>query len=284
MHQLSLPPAIDRAQTPEALFAAVRADDAARALVTFYDDSSGERMELSAASLGNWVAKTHFLLTDELGLGPGDRAFVALPLHWQRLVVWLGAWSAGLELVNRPDDARVAFVTSDRAVEAENVDDVFALALAPWGRGFEGPASGSAPIGTQDFVVAVRPQADAWGSVRSTGGPGDLAIDGMTRAEMVAAARRLATEFDLGVGARIGIDESSPYASRPEAILAALSVAGSVVLTRSPSSIRTSPPGGPSRRRSPTGSEPDPDRCPTKRAIRDPAGAQIDLRIRWPDG
>ena len=139
MHQLSLPGGIARAQTPEALFAAVRADDAARALVTFYDDSTGERMELSAASLGNWVAKTHFLLTDELGLGPGDRAFVAVPMHWQRLVVWLGAWSAGLELVTRPDDAQVAFVSAERAAEAETVDEVFALALAPWGRGFEVP-------------------------------------------------------------------------------------------------------------------------------------------------
>ena len=239
MHQLSPPGGIGRAQTPEALFAAVRADDAARALVTFYDDSTGERMELSAASLGNWVAKTHFLLTDELGLGLGDRAFVALPMHWQRLVVWLGAWSAGLELVTRPDDAHVAFVTAERAGEAENVDDVFALALASWGRGFDvlmaGDAAGGPPAGTQDFVVAVRPQADAWGSVRSAGGPDDPAMDGMTRAALVSAARTLATESDLGVGARVGLDETSALAERPEAVLAALSVAGSIVLTRSPS-------------------------------------------------
>ena len=231
MHQLSPPGAIGRAQSPEALFAAVRADDAARALVTFYDDSTGERMELSGASLGNWVAKTHFLLTDELGLGPGDRAFVALPLHWQRLVVWLGAWSAGLEVVTRPDSAQVAFVTSSTGGEADDVDEVFALALATWGRGFDGRP----PAGTQDFVVAVRPQADAWASVRSAGGPDDPALDGMTRAELVTAARSLASEFDLGVGARIAVDETSAHAERPEVVLAALSVAGSVVLTRSPS-------------------------------------------------
>ena len=66
-------------------------------------------------------------------------------------------------------------------------------------------------------------------------------MDGMTRAELMTAAWTLATELDLGVGARVGIDETSFYAQRPEAVLAALSVAGSVVLTRSPS---TDPEGG----------------------------------------
>ncbi len=68
--------------SPEALFAAVLAAQPAQPLVTFYDEARGERSELSARSLGNWVAKTHFLLSDELGLGAGDAAFVDLPAHW----------------------------------------------------------------------------------------------------------------------------------------------------------------------------------------------------------
>ena len=235
MHQLTLPGGIERARTPEALFAANRGADAARALVTFYDDATGERMELSGASLGNWVAKTHFLLTDELGLGPGDRAFVALPLHWQRLVVWLGAWSAGLEVVTRPDGAQVGFVSTERAGEAHRIDDVFTLALASWGRGFDAASPGPPP-GTQDFVVAVRPQADAWASVHSSASADDPAFDAMSRAELSTAARNLAAELDLAPGARLGIDDTSRAAERPEAVLAALSVAGSVVLTRFPSS------------------------------------------------
>jgi uncharacterized protein (TIGR03089 family) len=221
---------VDRAQSPEALFVAVRADDSARALVTFYDDTTGERMELSAASLGNWVAKTHFLLLDELGLGPGDRAYVDLPLHWQRLVVWLGAWSAGLEVVTKADGAQVAFVSAERAGSAASVDDVFALALAPWGRGFDGGAL--PPAGTQDFVVAVRPQPDAWASVRPTAGPGDPAFDGLSRAELVAAGRVLAADRGLDTGARVSVSDASPEADHPEAVLAVLSVAGSLVLTR----------------------------------------------------
>ena len=38
--------------------------------VTYYDEATGERTELSVKSLANWVAKTHFLLLDELGYVP----------------------------------------------------------------------------------------------------------------------------------------------------------------------------------------------------------------------
>jgi uncharacterized protein (TIGR03089 family) len=187
-------------------------------------------MELSAASLGNWVAKTHFLLLDELGLGPGDRAFVNVPLHWQRLVVWLGVWSAGLEVVTAVDGADVAFVSAERAGSAGTVDDVFALALAAWGRGFD--AGTRPPAGTQDFVVAVRPQPDAWGSVRPAAGPEDPAFDGLSRRELVTAGRALAAERGLAPAARVAVSETSPDADRPEAVLAVLSVGGSLVLTR----------------------------------------------------
>jgi uncharacterized protein (TIGR03089 family) len=231
VHQLNVPAAVARAASPETLFAAVRADDSARALVTFYDDATGERMELSAASLGNWVTKTHFLLLDELGLGPGARALVDLPLHWQRLVVWLGAWSAGLEVVTGSADADVAFVTADRTGSATGVDDVFVLALAAWGRGF--PPGEQPPHGAHDFVAAVRSQPDAWASVRFPGHVADPAFDGTSRDALVGAARALAADSGLTVGARVALSDRSPYADRPEAVLAVLSVAGSLVLTRS---------------------------------------------------
>ena len=34
--------------------------------ITYYDDASGERIELSAVTLANWAAKTGNLLRDEL--------------------------------------------------------------------------------------------------------------------------------------------------------------------------------------------------------------------------
>ena len=68
-------------------------------LVTFYDDATGERTELSVATYANWVAKTASLLVDELGLDRGDRLLVDLPAHWLGPVFLGAAWSAGLEVV-----------------------------------------------------------------------------------------------------------------------------------------------------------------------------------------
>ena len=50
---------------PSALAALLRSDPS-RPLVTFYDDATGERIELSVTTYANWVAKTAGLAADEL--------------------------------------------------------------------------------------------------------------------------------------------------------------------------------------------------------------------------
>ena len=74
-------------------------------LVTFYDEATGERTELSVTTYANWVAKTASLLLDELGLERGDRLLVDLPAHWLGPVVLGSAWTAGLEVVWEGDPA-----------------------------------------------------------------------------------------------------------------------------------------------------------------------------------
>src|SRR3954470_3715581 len=74
---------------PGALSALLRTGPA-RPLVTFYDDATGERVELSVATYANWVAKTAGLLQDELGLERGAMVLVDLPTHWLG-AVWLRA-------------------------------------------------------------------------------------------------------------------------------------------------------------------------------------------------
>jgi len=81
-----------------AMAARLRADGASP-MITFYDDATGERVELSGVTLDNWVAKTANLLVDTLGLSPGDRVAVDLPAHWLAVVILLAAWSAGLEVL-----------------------------------------------------------------------------------------------------------------------------------------------------------------------------------------
>src|SRR6476469_7191039 len=75
------------------------AHDPGRPLVTFYDDATGERTELSVTTYANWVAKVSSLLGDELELEHGDRLLVDLPAHWLGPVVLGAAWTVGLEVV-----------------------------------------------------------------------------------------------------------------------------------------------------------------------------------------
>src|SRR2546430_13689442 len=82
--------------TVGALFSDTIAADPTRPLLTWYDDGTGERVELSGATLGNWVAKTANLLVDGVAVAPGEAALVLLPPHWQSAAVLFGCSSVRL--------------------------------------------------------------------------------------------------------------------------------------------------------------------------------------------
>jgi uncharacterized protein (TIGR03089 family) len=93
----------------QSLLAALMASDPGRPRITVYDDTDGptrgERVELSARVVANWVAKAANLLQDELDAGPGTVVRLALPPHW-RTVYWaLAAWSVGATVDVRPGGA-----------------------------------------------------------------------------------------------------------------------------------------------------------------------------------
>jgi uncharacterized protein (TIGR03089 family) len=207
--------------SPEALFAALVSTVPSRPFVTFYDEGRGERTELSVRSLANWVAKTHFLLTDELALGVGDSAFIDLPVHWIAVPVLLGCWSAGLEVVTDPGGAAVAFGAGS---SPSGPADTYAVALDSAARGF----GGAPPAGTSDYVVAVRPLPDAWPTVHSPASPSDAALDGASRADVVARARARADELGLAAGARVLVTGDDWL----DALLVPLAVGGSLVIVR----------------------------------------------------
>lgn len=83
-------------RTPADLLRSALAADPGRPLVTFYDDATGERVELSVATFANWVAKTANLLQGDLGAEPGDRLALLLPAHWQSAVWLLACASVGV--------------------------------------------------------------------------------------------------------------------------------------------------------------------------------------------
>jgi uncharacterized protein (TIGR03089 family) len=130
--------------------------------ITYYDDATGERIELSAVTLANWAAKTGNLLRDELAAGPGSRVAILLPAHWQTAAVLFGVWWIGAEAVLEGSEADaasdLALCTADRLDEADAVasgGEVAVLSLDPFGR----PAA-DLPIGVTDYATAVRVHGD----------------------------------------------------------------------------------------------------------------------------
>jgi uncharacterized protein (TIGR03089 family) len=130
--------------------------------ITYYDDATGERIELSAVTLANWAAKTGNLLRDEMGAGPGSRIAILLPAHWQTAAVLFGVWWIGAEAVLGADPADLALCTADRLDEADAAlsdtapgGEVAVLSLDPFGR----PVA-DLPIGVTDYATAVRVHGD----------------------------------------------------------------------------------------------------------------------------
>src|SRR4051794_20020260 len=136
------------------------AADPGRPLVTFYDDATGERTELSVATWANWVAKVASLLTDELEVEHGSRLLVDLPAHWLGTVVLGAAWACGVEVVwdGRADAVVTGPDTMARwAGEASRIP-VVATALSP----LAGPFARGVPAGVHDLGLEVWSQPDAY--------------------------------------------------------------------------------------------------------------------------
>lgn len=99
-------------RTAADLLRSALAADPARPLVTFYDDATGERVELSVATFANWVAKTANLLQSDLAAEPGDRLALLLPAHWQSAVWLLACSSVGVVADVQGDPAAADLVVS----------------------------------------------------------------------------------------------------------------------------------------------------------------------------
>ncbi|MGH3957188.1 TIGR03089 family protein [Mycobacteroides salmoniphilum] len=148
--------------------------------ITYYDDTTGERIELSTVTLANWAAKTANMLRDEFGAGPGSTVAVRLPAHWQTAGVLLGIWWAGAEVVlNGEDSSDVAFCTPGNEPDA---DEVCVLSLDAFGR----PVP-NLPLGLTDYSTAVRVHGDRF----SPAGAGP-ALNGRSVEEVAAAAQESA--------------------------------------------------------------------------------------------
>jgi uncharacterized protein (TIGR03089 family) len=229
---------------PAALLATARDRDPARPLLTHYDDSTGERVELSATTLDNWVAKTANLLQEEFDVGPGSTVAVALPVHWQTAAVLLGVWSCGAAVLETaPEDdggltgVDVVLASQDRLAALEEDDDAEAellgLSLHPLGAGMTGYAGQA-----RDFALEVRTAGDRftpW-TAMDPAAPGLLAGGlELTLGALVETATELAGRLGIGPDDRVLVDAQVAAEAGPVAwLLAPLAAGASLVLCRYP--------------------------------------------------
>ncbi|MFI9247571.1 TIGR03089 family protein [Streptomyces sp. NPDC053086] len=222
-------------RTPADLLTSALAADPGRPLVTFYDDATGERVELSVATFANWVAKTANLLQGDLSAGPGDRVALLLPAHWQT-AVWLLACSAVGAVADVTGDPAAADVVvsgpdsldAARACTGERV----ALALRPLGGRFP-----QTPPGFADYAVEVPGQGDRFAPFAPVD-PREpaLVVAGreFSAAEVVERASSEAGGLGLtGPGARLlsGLPYDT-WEGLSAGLFAPLAAGGSVVLCR----------------------------------------------------
>ncbi|WP_205781636.1 TIGR03089 family protein [Mycobacterium alsense] len=211
----------------EAVLPPMLRTDAVGPRITYYDDATGERIELSAATLANWAAKTGNLLRDELGAGPASRVAILLPAHWQTAAVLFGVWWIGAEAV-LDGQADLALCTTDRLDEADGTGagEVAVLSLDPFGR----PAP-DLPIGVTDYATAVRVHGDQIAPERHPG----PALAGRSVARVLSDCEKSAAAKGLTSGDRVL--SSAAWAGPDELVdglLAILAAGASLVQVANP--------------------------------------------------
>lgn len=207
-------------------------EDAGRPRLTWYGPD-GERVELSAKVLDNWVAKTANLLVDELDAGPGSRVAVALPPHW-RCVTWiLAIWATGACAVvvppgaAPPADADVLVAADSRLLAAPGPAARVAVALPALAMAY----SGDLPSGVLDGASGVRAHGDVFVPFVYPV-TGDLAWEAsdarVTHGDLITAAVRAADEAGWPSGVRL-LAAGAPQDIVRD-VLGPLTRSGSVVL------------------------------------------------------
>jgi uncharacterized protein (TIGR03089 family) len=223
------------------LLRAMLAADPGRPRITWYG-RDGERVELSARTLDNWVAKSANLLMEEFDAGPGTRVGIRLPAHWRTATWLLATWTVGACVVvpagpvpasaesELGADLDVVVTADPAAAVASGVDPglVVAVALPALATSF----GGGLPDGALDGAAEVRLRGDVVGPVvRPLAGDEALAVgdeQAVTYAQLLAAAEAAAR--DAGWPPRVRLLTSAGPESAVAGLLGPLVLDGSVVL------------------------------------------------------
>lgn len=170
-------PASPPPASPADLLPRLLASDPAGPRLTCYDDESGERIELSAKVLANWVAKAANLLQDELDAAPGVTVRLDLPAHWRTAYWALATWAVGATVVidttGQDDDGSEVVVTTDPALAERVVADgryAVLVTLAALARGHA-----ATPAGVVDEAKELTSHPDGYAAAVPPS-PADVAL------------------------------------------------------------------------------------------------------------
>lgn len=180
--------------------------DPARPLVTVVADEG--RVELSALTLGNWVAKTAGLLAHDLYVADNSIIDVDLPLSWQAIAWQHAIWRAGYVL--GMGSGRGSVVVLDEHASAAQVAAAEATGadVIRVGRHLLGLAPAGAVGSTIDWATAARAMPDRFAAPLPLAAATALTRESttLTHDELLTYATDLAARWQVGSGTRCLVD------------------------------------------------------------------------------
>ncbi len=208
------------------------AADPGRPRLTCYDDTPGpthgERVELSARVLANWVAKAGNLLQDDLDGAPATTVGLDLPAHWRAFYWALAAWSVGATVVvgNGADTSDVV-ITTDRHTAAQLAENAGLPVLVTLP--MLAAANLDAPRDVVDEARELANYGDAFAANEDPNPDDPALVDG----DAVQSYREVVVaQPDWGTSPRVRVPDDLGRGLR--AALSAWAADGSVVLVRQP--------------------------------------------------
>lgn len=225
--------------TPAEVLDRLLRSDPARPRVTYYDDAghgaSGERVELSARVLANWVNKAGNALQDDLDAGPGTTVALCLPTHWRAFYWALAVWAVGATVV-LPRSTTEALLTAADADVVVTADPALAAAASARPVLVSLPMLArrhpDAPGGAMDEARELATYADVL-DVLAPPAPDDVALRVGRGGEQTAYRSIVVPRQEWGAAPRVHL-----WGALPRMLVDALSawaLDGSVVLVRDPS-------------------------------------------------
>ncbi|MDN5716633.1 MAG: TIGR03089 family protein [Janibacter sp.] len=220
--------------TPAEVLAHIIRTDSAAPRITCYDEvpgpTAGERVELSARVLGNWVSKAANALQDEWDIEPGSVVHIAMRPHWRQLYWAWAVWSVGAVLDLDGQGAADLVVTDDPAALPHDGPSVLVTRAA-----LARSAGVSLPDGVMDEAADLSTHGDLF-SPWAEPGSEDIALrvaGGETTYEGIGTSTTPVTQ-----GARIQLVDP-PAEALLRTALAVWSAEGSLVVHLGPTDEET---------------------------------------------